>query len=429
STPFIGGAVTAATSLPRSPLVPVLLAYAGFILAGLIIGVTGVLLPSLIDDYGVDKATIVIMFFTHAAGFVLAGATTGNLIERLGTRATLMLGGCVFVLVALYLATRPPFVALIGVQVLVGYGAGLQESVLNAYLAGLRRATTLLNRLHAFFGVGALLGPLVATRMLRVTTWPTVWLVLALVAVPLVVGYALAFPRRNPPVVAQADSRPAAPATQPRGLLPSTLRERGVLLGALLLTVYVGMEGGLGNWAFTYLVEAREQADLLAGYTVSGFWLGLTLGRFLISPTAGRMGVTPVTMIFGCLGAASAAVTVTWLVPSAAVASASLVLLGFFLGPIFPTAMAVVPRLTAARLVPTAIGVMNAGSVVGGSALPWLAGATAQGIGVWTLPPFTLVLGVALIVIWWRMARRMREPGPDQASDQAPVPDPAPQRG
>ena len=35
-----------------------------------------------------------------------------------------------------------------------------------------------------------------------------------------------------------------------------------------------------------------------------------------------------------------------------------------------------------AGLVPTAIGVMNAGSVIGGSALPWLAGAIAQAAGI-----------------------------------------------
>src|SRR5690606_34359001 len=180
-----------------------------------------------------------------------------------------------------------------------------------------------------------------------------------------------------------------------------------------------------GNWAFTYLVEEHGQADLLAGYTVSGYWLGLTLGRFLISPAAGRIGLTPVGMTFGCLSGVGLAAAVTWLVPSAAAASVGLVLLGFFLRPSFPPAMAGVPRLPSARLVPTAIGVMNAGSVVGGAALPWLAGATAQGIGVWALPPFTLLLALPQIVIWWRMARRMREPGPDQA----PVPDPAPQRG
>jgi hypothetical protein len=39
--------------------------------------------------------------------------------------------------------------------------------------------------------------------------------------------------------------------------------------------------------------------------------------------------------------------------------------------------MAVAPQRTRARLAPTAIGVMNAGSMAGGAALPLLAGVIA----------------------------------------------------
>src|SRR5690606_20896032 len=147
---------------------------------------------------------------------------------------------------------------------------------------------------------------------------------------PLVVGFALAYPRRDPPVATATDEQPAAVTSRRGGLLPSTLRERGVLLGALLLTVYVGLEIGMGNWAFTYLVEERDEADRLAGCPVSRAWVGLPLGRLLTSPGAGAIGLTPVGLPFGCLSGVGPAAAVTWLVPSAAAASVGLVLLGFF---------------------------------------------------------------------------------------------------
>jgi len=86
-------------------------------------------------------------------------------------------------------------------------------------------------------------------------------------------------------------------------------------------------------------------------------------------------------MMYSCLAGVTAATTLTWLSPNAAGASVALLLLGFFLGPIFPTTMAIAPRLARAGLAPTAIGVMNAASTVGGSALPWLAGVIAQNAG------------------------------------------------
>jgi fucose permease len=382
--------------------VPIVLAYATFVLIGVKAGSTGVLLPEQIADYGVDKATIGLTFVAGSAGFFVAGAAAGPLINRLGTRLTLLLGGCLLVAGTVYTASRPPFVAFVLAQILIGFGTGVAESVLNVHLAGLPRATTLLNRLHAFFGVGALLGPLVATWVLGFASWTAVLLLTAAAAVPLVVGFGLVYPRRAP----ESAERAAEPGS--RGLLAATLRQRGVLFGALLLSVYVGLELGVGNWAFSYLVEERAHSDVLAGYTVSAYWLGLTFGRFLISPVATRIGLSTVGMMHTCMAAIAVATALAWLVPGAVAATAGLALLGFFLGPIFPTTMAVAPAVTDARLVPTAIGVMNAGSVIGGSALPWLAGAVAQGVGAWTLLPFALVLALAQWVVWWRMVGHMR---------------------
>ena len=107
--------------------VPIVLAYAMFVLIGVKAGSTGVLLPEQIADYGVDKATIGIMFFTGSAGFVVAGTAAGPLIHRFGTRFTLLVGGCALVVGTVYMASRPPFVAFVLVQVLTGFGGGLHR--------------------------------------------------------------------------------------------------------------------------------------------------------------------------------------------------------------------------------------------------------------------------------------------------------------
>ena len=174
----------------------VLLSYAAFVLVGLNAGASGVLLLAQMGDYGVDRPAIGITFFTGAIGFVLAGLSNGALIGRLGIRTALAVGGGTYVLAGLYLATRPPFAAFVAVPLVTGYATGVLESVLNVYLAALPDATTLLNRLHAFFGVGALLGPLLAAWIVSVASWRTVSLVLAVACVPLVAGFLAAYPGR-----------------------------------------------------------------------------------------------------------------------------------------------------------------------------------------------------------------------------------------
>jgi fucose permease len=396
------------------------LSYATFALIGVTVGANGVMLLAQMTDYGVDRTVIGLTFFTGTAGFVLGGLATGALIHRFGLRAALAIGGSANALAGLYMASRPAFAAFVMVQVVTGFAGGVLESVLNVYVAELPGATTKLNRLHAFFGVGALIGPVLAARIVAVTSWRVVWLVLALTYIPLIVSFLLAFPRRavTPGAGAQAQAVPevAGGAGMAGGidgagrLLRAALREPAVLLAAALLAVYVGLESGVGSWGFSYLVQARSLSGSIAGYCVSGYWLGLTLGRFLISPIATKVGATTAAMVYTCLAGIAAAATLAWLSPGVAAASAALVLLGFFLGPVFPTTIAIVPQLAGPRLAPTAIGVINAASTVGGSALPWLAGAIGQSAGIWTLLPFTLALAIVQLAVWRPLASHLRTP-------------------
>jgi len=239
--------------------------YAAFVLLGIGAGASGVLLPSQMAGYGVDRATIGISFFTISAGWVLAGMSSGALIHRFGVRIVLMTGGGAYLLSGLYLATRPPFVAFVLVQVLTGYGAGVLESALNVYLTSLPGATTLLNRLHAFWGAGALLGPPLATWILGFASWTVVWLVLAAACVPLLAGFLVTYRgEAAPPVTAKDDGSGTA------SMLGAALRDRGVQLGAAMLAVYVGLEASVGDWGFSYLVQARGLPESLPATRSAG---------------------------------------------------------------------------------------------------------------------------------------------------------------
>lgn len=388
----------------------VVVAYVAFVLTGVSASVGSVVLPAQIADYDVDRSTIGLTFFTFSAGFFVAGATTGWLMERLGTRAALVAGSVAYVGGALVMAARPSFATLVVVQLLAGYGTGIVESVLQAYLAGLPSQTARLNLLHGFFGVGALIGPLAATWVLDRTEWTVVWLLLGLLAVPVAVAYAATFPDRSVAQPEVGSGGPDVPATPLSGarLIAATAREPGVVLAAVFLTVYVGLEMGVGNWGVNYLVEHHDLSTGLAGGSVSGYWLGLTVGRFVISPTAARLRWTVARMTAVCLVGVVVCGALVSVTPVGVGATVGFALLGFFLGPLFPTAVAVVPELTSPRLVPSAVGLMNAVSVIGGSALPWLAGTIGDSAGIWTLLPFATALGVIQLVVWRGVVTRMR---------------------
>ena len=74
------------------------------------------------------------------------------------------------------------------------------------------------------------------------------------------------------------DRSGAAPAAAPAEAL-RLLRDRVMLLGALMFFVYVGLEIGFGGWAYTYAIQGAGMTPGDAALVVSTFWGAFTLAR------------------------------------------------------------------------------------------------------------------------------------------------------
>jgi fucose permease len=68
-------------------------AFAALMFIGTNDGAVGVLLPSLQDHYILDKRTVSFLFFAGTCGYLMAAFSSGLLVEWLGRRLFLTLGG------------------------------------------------------------------------------------------------------------------------------------------------------------------------------------------------------------------------------------------------------------------------------------------------------------------------------------------------
>jgi fucose permease len=381
---------------------PLGLAFAAFILIGANDGAGGVLLPSIRGHYGVDKGTISLLFLAGSAGYLTAAFNSGPLLGKLGYRWLLMTGATSFLVGAAIYSLMPPFAVVPLAALAVGFGIGTIDAGLNAYIASLPSNTTKLNYLHAFFGAGAWLGPVVASGLLAAQFgWNIVYVIWIALGLPVLVGFGLVFQgKRTGPQEASAPSG--------RDVLLTALKLRIVWLGAIFLCFYVGTEVSLGSWAFSFLTETRHGSTLLSGWAVSGYWLGLTLGRLTLANLARRVGIT--RLIQGCLVGVLLGVLLVWFAPVGAVAAVGLGLTGFSLGPIFPTTIALMSNLVETRILPSAIGFMVSVSSLGGAFFPWLAGNLAQQVGLWSLLPYCMALTCVMLCVWLALRARPRAP-------------------
>src|SRR5205085_1312664 len=141
----------------------IVLSFYGFMLVGIAGGVGGVLLPSLGAFYHQGDATLGTLFLVSALSYSISSVSTGPLAARLSLRWLLVLGICVLLIGYLGFILEVPFTLLYLVRLCYGVGIGIIETSFNIYLSALPRRTTLLNNLHAFYGVGSLIGPVLAS--------------------------------------------------------------------------------------------------------------------------------------------------------------------------------------------------------------------------------------------------------------------------
>ncbi len=376
----------------RLILIQLVVAFGAFIFIGAQDGAVGVLLPSLQNHYALTKGTVSVMFFASTCGYLLAALSAGLLVARLGWRWFLTLGGVAAVGGASTIAAMPPWAIVLLALLATGFGVGVIDAGLNAYIAGLPNNAAPLNYLHACYGAGALMGPLLASGVLAAGwNWNRVYLILAAGATLFLISFATLFgtPRE-----------PAAPAESRAGgsLLGAVIALPVVWIGAAFLLLYVGLEVSLGSWMYSFLTEERATPALLAGSFVSSYWAGLMLGRLVLGSVTRRLG--NVVMIQLCLAGVLLGVVLLWLAPWLSLHAVALALIGFSLGPIFPTTIALMSQLIAARLLPSAIGLMASLGAAGASLFPWLAGLLADRLGIWVILPYAIGLTALLLGAW-----------------------------
>ena len=369
------------------------LAFFAFILIGANDGALGVLIPSMRLHYGVDKATIGLLFLFQTVGYLVAAFNSGLLVEKLGNRRFLVLGVVSFLLGVGTLSLMPQFMVILIMMLPLGFGVAIIDAGLNTYIASMPRNAALLNYLHAFYGIGALLGPLIASTILAIRWgWNSVYIVWIGMSLVLLIGFQLVFREQN---ISQREDTATRPESN---VLVAALSVPMVWIAALFMLIYVGAEVSVGSWTYSFLTEERHAPILLAGWMVSGYWIGLTLGRLTLARVTLRIGSE--RLILGCLVGVVIGGLFVWLLPVYAVSAVGLGLIGFSFGPIYPTTIALISDKVSSRILPSVIGFMVSLGSIGAAICPWLAGLLAQRFGLWSLMPYVIILTAAMVLLW-----------------------------
>ena len=178
---------------------------------------------------------------------------------------------------------------------------------------------------------------------------------------------------------------------------------RATWLCAAYFLTYVGTETAISGWIVSFMLRNRGATPYLASLSSSGYWVGMAVGRLVLGFATDRIGVRRATgLYFIC----ALGIEVLFAVlSSAAVSVALMTLLGFVMGPFFPSGVVVLTRLLPGELHVSAVSFVASLGQVGGACLPFAIGAVVQGLGIGVFRYAILIQTFLALLVWFAFAR------------------------
>lgn len=384
---------TTRTSQGFSKVSLVLLAYIAFIALGMPDGLLGVAWPSIRADFSIPLDSLGILLLASVSGYMTSGFLSGLLIARLGV-GNVLAASCALTGTGLIGYTLVPtwwMMVLLGV--LAGLGAGAIDAGLNTYVAA-HFGEGLMQWLHASYGIGVTLGPIIMTVALNtLASWRVGYRVVGGFQLTMAACFVLTlsmWDRKEQSVGIEAPKRLTDYKT-PLGL---TLRQPRVWLSALLFFLYVGVEVSFGTWTYTLLTESRGISTAAAGLWVGSYWATFTIGRVIAGLFARRVGVK-ILVMGGTLGALLGAALLVWN-PSQIANLVAVALIGFAIAPIFPALMSGTSQRVGDQFAANTIGMQMTASGLGTAIIPSLLGVLARRFSLEVIPACLMVVVVVL---------------------------------
>jgi fucose permease len=318
----------AATVTQRNLAIVRTLTYAMFAMFAMTTDSVGIIIPEVIRTFRLSLTAAGSFQYATMGGIAIAAMLLGQLADRIGRRRTIITGLTLFAAACFLITIGNSFVFFAVLLGLSGIAIGVFKTGALALIGDLVSSTSehtsIMNMLEGFFGVGAIVGPLVLARLLGAgLPWTRLYLLAGAMCVILIVVASLV---RYPETARSTAASSVATGT--------SWKNPYVLAFSTAVFLYVGVEAAVYVWMPTLLAGYSGSAVTLAAYAVSIFFVLRAAGRFLGAWLLTRYRWQPLLAVFSgsillCF-AASVAGGVQWAVYA-------LPLSGLFMSVMYPT--------------------------------------------------------------------------------------------
>ena len=272
-----------------------------------------------------------------------------------------------------------------------GMGAGAIDASVNHYVAK-NYSGSVMNFLHCFYGVGAVISPNIMAVALSKASWNEGYRWTAYIQIFILLICIISIP------LWKKNERNSNKQEEEVAGIREALKRPGVVLTLIAFFAYCSGEATCFLWTSSYFAGVKEGlTDHLIASFGSLIFGGLMLGRLISGFVSNRLGdrmLIRIGIFVEVVGILLVMIPVASFIPAAI----GFVIIGTGMGPVYPAIQHMAPTNFGERYSAAVIGLQMASAYIGSTFMPMIFGNIQEKIGIGIMPFYLLIF--AVLNIW-----------------------------
>ncbi len=328
------------------------------------------------------------MMALNALGFLVT-RLFGGILADLFKRKQIVLIGAIITAISLFLFGRNTnYLFNVILMFTMGLGNALWFGTINAIIMDLyqKNLGPAMNKLHSFFTIGAILGPVVAVLISKYSLqWQLNYKLASLGMVIFIISWCF--------LKFQEKSKEERVTLKE---IKQILTYPNLQLLSLIALFYVGIEVGITLWIGSYLQKVHNLNEQLSNYALSIYWLGQGIGRLLLSYILHHLNYAP--LMYGLLGGIILSLSLMLILSGKYLLLLLFGLTGLFCSGMYPTLMAIggkwFPRFSG-----SISGAISFGASAGAMLIPLIMSVIVQKYNLHTGMSFYTIMAIVSLLL------------------------------
>ena len=365
--------------------------YVAFIGLGVPDSLIGSAWPALHSEINIPVEAVSVITFIISGCTVLSSMFSAGILNKLGTSKVTAFSTAMTAAALLGFSFAPSFWVMIPLAVILGFGAGAIDSGLNNYVA-LHFKASHMNFLHCFYGVGVSLSPYLMSQALSSVGWRGGYRYAFYVQTAITILLIISIPLWKKSISSEQSEDEGV--TKNLSLLQMAKMPEIRQVWIIMLATNA-IEYACGVWGSTYLVEAKGFAVEHGALSLTVYYVGMSIGRFVSGLLSDKIG-TWKRIGIGSVILAPAIVLMLLPLPGT-VTVIGLFLVGLGNGSIYPNMIHLTPHNFGKEVSQSVMGSQIAFAYIGVMLAPPLVSVISGTFGIKVYPVLLAVLYVIML--------------------------------